>query len=198
MPGPVDRRASNQRIGDGGQRANANVRFGPEADILGVDQAGIVTMSQISPGNGVRFHYTAALLFCIAFLSACGQERAEFDCAALDDLLVSQVEAITAAQQQLDQGNPVQEIQEDLAAVVAKGELLAEQCYEANSLDAGQNCIKLAAFGRVQDLGGLLRALHGPKLAEGAAARVFVGRMLSAARDVASKPVSGAKCVGAR
>lgn len=142
----------------------------------------------------VPLHGCAYLV--LASLSACAQKQAAFDCAALDHLLVTQVEAISVAQQQLDRGSPVQEIQQGLGAVVAMGELLVDQCHEANDLDAGQNCIKVAAFGRAQDLAGLLRALHHAELAEGAKARVFVGRMLSAGRDEASKPVSGPKCMG--
>ena len=135
------------------------------------------------------------LLAALALLGACTQKPTEFDCSALVKLLAAQAEAISAAQQQLEHGRRVQEIQQGLGAVVAKGDLVADQCYESN-LDAGHNCIKLGAFGRAQDLGGLLRALHGAELTEGPKDREFVRRMLSAAQDEASKPVSGPKCMG--
>lgn len=161
-----------------------------------MDQACIVTAFQTAMRRWLLAPLRGCALFtCLAFLSACAQKQTAFDCAALDDLLVTQVEAITVAQKQLDRGNPLQEIQQGLGAVVAKGEFVADQCYEANYVDAGQNCIRLGTFGRTQDLGGLLRALHGADLTEGPTARVFAGRMLSAARDAASEPASGPKCM---
>ncbi|WP_460710569.1 hypothetical protein [Lysobacter terrae] len=134
--------------------------------------------------------YSLIFLF---LLTACAEQYPAPDCSAVDRLLDAQKAAIATAQRQLDGGQSIREIQQGLGALVAQQAAAVDLCREPYQA-LGNDCQEAAAFGRLQDVGGLLRALHEAQLSEAALDRGFVQRMLKGGRDEASKPLHGQVC----
>lgn len=124
---------------------------------------------------------------------ACTQKDSVPDCAAVDQLLETQKTAIANAQRQFDEGQSIREIQQELGILVAQQGAAVNLCRERYQ-GLGTECKEAVAFHRLQDVGGLLRALHNAPLSETTSDRSFVQRMLNFGRDEASMPLHGQLC----